>query len=244
MDASINDFTQNFLLKVGKAGLHSIAPDNFEYYMCSFELLDSSGETKAFMMFPIMPNSIVQSKPIIASITKTNKGIATLFNSTFVPIDISIQGTFGRKFKILSGSKEIEDSVSKSKFFAGNIGIKFGNDSLIVKTGYGMMKMMEKIIDESTKLDENSNPCILIFNNYAFNTHYIVEVMQSSFSQNIENNVLWYYNLEMKAVAPAEAVKKIESENQKFIGSVASKAVVDSLGGLLKNITKMDKKII
>ena len=73
MDASINDFTQNFLLKVGKAGLHSIAPDNFEYYMCSFELLDSSGETKAFMMFPIMPNSIVYSNIIAVDSSSRKK---------------------------------------------------------------------------------------------------------------------------------------------------------------------------
>jgi len=28
---------------IGKGALHSLAPDNFEYYMCSLELLDSSG---------------------------------------------------------------------------------------------------------------------------------------------------------------------------------------------------------
>ena len=223
---------------IGRAALHSLAPDNFEYYMCSLELLDSLSRTKGFMTFVIMPNNIMETKTQIASITKTNKGISTLFNSTFVPRDISIQGTFGRKFRLLSGMKDTEN-VSKIPYFGGNLGFSFLQNDVLIKTGYGLTKMLKSMIDKSFELDANSNPCILIFNNYALNTHYIVEVMQSAFSQSVENNMLWYYNLEMKAVAPASAIKiQTKDSNKKYLGTVASNAIAKSIGGLLNDVSR------
>lgn len=223
---------------IGKGALHSLAPDNFEYYMCSLELLDSSGNTKGFMSFAVMPNNIMESKTQIASITKTNKGIVTLFNSTFVPRDISLQGTFGRKFRLLTGMKEVE-SVSNIPYFGGNLGFNFKGDDVLIKTGYGLIKMLKNIIDESFKIDDKGNPCILIFNNYALNTHYVVEVMQSSFSQSLENNMIWYYNIEMKAVAPAEAVKRQDGNSDKrFIGNVPSNAIAKGVSGILKDVSR------
>ena len=119
--------------------------------------------------------------------------------------------------------KEVE-SVSNIPFFGGNLGFNFMGDDVLIKTGYGLIKMLKNIIDESFKIDDKGNPCILIFNNYALNTHYVVEVMQSSFSQSVENNMIWYYNIEMKAVAPAEAVKRQDGNSDKrFIGKVAFK---------------------
>ena len=85
---------------LGRAGLHALLPENFEYYMCSLELLDDNGNTKGFLMFPVMPSNVVETKTAIASVTKTNAGVVTLFNPTFVPRDISIQGTFGRKLRL------------------------------------------------------------------------------------------------------------------------------------------------
>jgi hypothetical protein len=223
---------------IGRAALHSLAPDNFEYYMCSLELLDSSGNTKGFMTFVIMPNNIMETKTQIVSITKTNRGISTLFNSTFVPRDISIQGTFGRKLRLLAGMKETEN-ISKVPFFGGNAGFSFLKNDVLIKTGYGLTKMLKSMIDKSYELDANKNPCILIFNNYALNTHYVVEVMQSAFSQSVENNMLWYYNLEMKAVAPASAVKRQNQNSDKtFFGAVASNAIAKGIGGLLNDVSR------
>lgn len=234
---AVYENVKNVAANIGQAALHSLAPDDFEYYLCSLELLDSTGNTKGFMFFTVMPNNITESKIQIASITKTNKGISTLFNSTFVPRDISIQGTFGRKIRLLVGIKEPQD-VSKIPFFGGNLGLNVEGDS-VIKTGYGLVKMMKSIIDESFKVDKNGNACILIFNNYAFNTHYVVEVMQSAFSQNIENNMLWYYNLEMKAVAPASAVKMQNQDGDKrYFERVAANAIAKGIGDLLNDISR------
>ncbi len=234
---AVYENVKNVAANIGQAALHSLAPDDFEYYLCSLELLDSTGNTKGFMFFTVMPNNITESKIQIASITKTNKGISTLFNSTFVPRDISIQGTFGRKIRLLVGIKEPQN-VSKIPFFSGNLGLNVEGDS-VIKTGYGLVKMMKSIIDESFKVDKNGNACILIFNNYAFNTHYVVEVMQSAFSQNIENNMLWYYNLEMKAVAPASAVKMQNQDGDKrYFERVAANAIAKGIGDLLNDISR------
>lgn len=234
---AVYENVQNVAANIGRAALHSLAPDDFEYYLCSLELLDSTGNTKGFMFFTVMPNNITESKIQIASITKTNKGISTLFNSTFVPRDISIQGTFGRKIRLLVGIKEPQN-VSKIPFFSGNLGLNVEGNS-VIKTGYGLVKMMKSIIDESFKVDKNGNACILIFNNYAFNTHYVVEVMQSSFSQNVENNMLWYYNLEMKAVAPASAVKMQNQDGDKrYFERVAANAIAKGIGDLLNDISR------
>lgn len=233
--SSFVDGVRETIATIGRGALHSIAPDNFEYYMCSLELLDSSGTTKGFMTFVVMPNNIMENRPQITSITKTNKGVSTLFNSTFVPRDISIQGTFGRKIRLLLGLKEVEN-VSSIPFFNGNLGgVK--ND-ILIKTGYGLIKMLQNMIDASTKLDDNGNPCILLFNNYALNTHYVVEVMQSSFSQSTENNMIWYYSLEMKAVAPASAVRTQKEQSAKFLATVASGALAKSIGNILKDVSR------
>ena len=143
---------------IGRAALHSLAPDNFEYYMCSLELLDSSGNTKGFMTFAVMPNNIMETKTQIASITKTNKGILTLFNSTFSPRDISLQGTFGRKIRLLTGMKEAEN-VSKIPFFGGNLGFSLSGSDVLIKTGYGLTKMLKSMVDKSFELDDKGNPC-------------------------------------------------------------------------------------
>ena len=229
--STVNSVVENArgaLVTIGKAALHTLAPDNFEYYMCSLELLDSSGNTKGFMSFVVMPNNILENKTQIATITKTNKGVSTLFNSTFVPRDISIQGTFGRKFRLLLGMKETEN-VSTIPFFGGNMGFSVLDSDVLIKTGYGLTKMLKNMVEASTKLDDQGNPCILIFNNYALNTHY---------SQSIENNMLWYYSLEMKAVAPASAVKSQKEQNAKFLTTVASGAIAKGIGNILKDVSR------
>lgn len=227
---------REFAVKAGKGALHSISANEFEYYMCSFELLDGSGNTKGFMSFAVMPNNIMENEVQITSITKTNRGIATVFNGSFLPKDISLQGTFGRKFRLLSGVKIVEES-NDTYFNFGNLGFNPSGRQTVVRTGYGLTQMLRSIIKKSFQVDSNGFPHVLIFKNYALNTHYVVEVMQHSYSQSIENNMLWYYNLEMKAVAPAEAVKR-QSERKNFLSVINANSISRGLGKILKSVAK------
>ena len=234
--SSVNSIRENVISVVdtlGRAALHAMAPDNFEYYMCSLELLDSSKSTKGFMTFAVMPNNILETKTEIATINKTNRGVVTTFNSSFVPRDISIQGTFGRKLRLIIGAKEPSNG-DKTWFgnlmSSGNLGFNIMGGNVLVKTGYGLTKMLKKIVDTAYTLDENGKPHTLIWTNYALNTSYVVEILQSSYSQTYQNNMLWYYNLEMKAVAPASAIK---SEN---FGGFMKKISANSIGNAIKNL--------
>ena len=238
----VNSIHENVISVVGtlgRAAIHAMAPDNFEYYMCSLELLDSSKSTKGFMTFAVMPNNILETKTEIATINKTNRGVVTTFNSSFVPRDISIQGTFGRKLRLIIGAKEPSNG-DKTWFgnlmSSGNLGFNMLGGDVLVKTGYGLTKMLKKIVDTAYTLDENGKPHTLIWTNYAFNTSYVVEILQSSYSQTYENNMLWYYNLEMKAVAPASAIK---TENfGGFMKGVAANSIGNAIGNLLRDVTR------
>lgn len=237
---SVKKQIRSIAFEIGKSALHTIAPDNFEYYLCSLELLDSVGNTKGFLSFVIMPNNYMESRTQIASVTKTQSGVNTLFNSTFVPRDISIQGTFGRKLRLLLGMKEVKGNSEKSiPFFNGSWGKIAGKD-ILVKTGYGLIKMLQKMVDATYTLDEQGGPHILLFSNYSLNTNYVVEVLQDTYSQSVENNMLWFYSLEMKAVAPQSAIQREEnfSKSIQLVTNVASNAIAKSIGKILKQVTK------
>lgn len=224
---------------IGKSALHVLAPDNFEYYLCSLELLDSMGNSKGFLSFVVMPNNYMESRTQIATVTKTQSGVNTLFNSTFVPRDISLQGTFGRKLRLLLGMKEVKDDSDKSiPFFNGSWG-KDGK-GVLIKTGYGLTKMLQKMVNTAYTLDKQGGPHILLFSNYSLNTNYVVEILQDTYSQSVENNMLWFYSLEMKAVAPQSAVLRGEDFNKtaQFISSVTSNAIAKGLGDILKSVTR------
>jgi hypothetical protein len=76
-------------------------------------------------------------------------------------------------------------------------------------------------------------PYVLLFNNYALNSSYVVEVLSSSFNQSVENNMLWFYSLEMKAVAPAEVVKKTTAKN--LLGLVSANSIAQGIQGILSD---------
>ena len=116
--------TQETLATIGRAALNSWKPDDFDFYICSFELLDSRGSSLELFNFPVMPNTLSIDKQSLVNIKRTGDSINSQFSDSYVSKPISISGSFGRKFKILLGL----------------------NNDLKVKTGYGALKMMEKII--------------------------------------------------------------------------------------------------
>lgn len=233
----LNSFIQNVnnvATTMGRAGLHALAPDQFEYYMCSLELINSQGATVAFMNFPVMPNSISETEAKIIDISKTNSGIVSMFNSYFVPKDISVQGTFGRKFRVLAGLKDLPtgDKTILS-IMNGNLGFSLFGQEVKIKTGFGLINLLRRIIAKTTETDDYGMPYFLLFNNYTLNSNYVVEVLQSSFSQSVENNMLWFYSLEMKAVAPADAVKRVDFNNN--WGLIAANSIAQSVQGILSD---------
>lgn len=61
------------------------------------------------------------------------------------------------------------------------------------------------MLERATSLAEDNVPLQLYFYNFAFNSHWLVEPMSTSFSQSEETRQIWTYSVDLKAVAPAEA---------------------------------------
>lgn len=229
--------------KIGKAALHSMFPDNFEYYMCSLELLSSEGSQIGFMSFVVMPNNISESVQPIQTQTKTKNGLVTLFNSSFTPVNISLQGTFGRKLRLIAGVINPKEQTQSSKwknFLSGNVANVKGY-SVGVKSGYGMTKVLKYILDMANSLDENNRPYLLLFNNYAFNTSYVVDVINYEFNQSTENNTLWFYQIQLKAVAPGNALTTTKNNNNSLLKNVASNAIAQGLTNVLNDAKRNNK---
>ena len=140
--------TRGALMETGRAALHATAPDDYEYYLCSFELFNSSMEKVGFISFVVMPNQIVESYSPIQVITKTHGSVITIFNPSFNPFDISLSGTFGKKFRIVTGLKDPGEVDKKTD---GNLALnllvgKMSNISgtaLGAKSGYGLTKVLQ-----------------------------------------------------------------------------------------------------
>lgn len=237
------DMSMQISQQFGKSALHAIYPDNFEYYLCSFELINYYGERIAFLQFPIMPEAITESTTSIVTTTKTNSGIVSVFNNTFNPVNISISGNFGRSLKILFGNKEITESKISKLFDNSNsvIGGWIKNSPPIAKTGYGLIRMMKSIIETSRKTDENDEAYCLIFRNHAFNSSYIVEIMNDTYSMNMQSNMIWNYSIEMKAIGNANNLSNMNVED--FNWNFMKNAGI-SMGNELTNKTLANVQIL
>lgn len=240
---SINSGITNALSvaeSVGESALHMLAPDNYEYYQCSLELLDVEKNQVGFISFVVMPNNISESRATLQTQIKTNGGIVTTFNDSFAPVNITLQGTFGRRFRIVTGI--IDPSPKRwngwGNFFNGNMGKALFGFETAYKSGYGLTKVLKYILEKSTELDSRGRPYILLYNNYAFNTSYVVDVVNSSFNQSIENNRLWFYEISLKAVAPGSAVQTAGKKNAKLLKTVASNAIAQGLSNIVGDVKR------
>lgn len=237
-------------VNTGRAALHATAPDNFEYYLCSFELLDGTDSKKVgFMSFPVLPDSITQSHQTIQSIVKTQNGVVTTYNQSFAPVDINISGSFGRKLRVLTDLKDPWNYKGKKlgMILNGSINIPGINVGVSLKTGYGLVKCLQHMLGganghlgDKHKIsagDKEFRPYFLIFNNYAFNQSYVVEVIGYSFSQSVGNNMIWNYNVQLKAVADANGfLGRKKSTLKQFLKAVATTTIAN---GLNKTINTM-----
>lgn len=226
----------NMVLSIGRAGVSAMAPDNFENYQCSLELLNVSGERVGYISFLVMPNNISESTTPIQTQTKTKNGMVTLFNSSFAPVNIQIQGTFGRKIRLSVGNV-IDPQEHENNFLSGNIATILGTQ-LVAKTGYGMTKVLKYILQKANQVDENGDPYVLVFRNFAFNTQYVVDVMNYSFRQSTENNMLWFYNLSLKAIAPGDAIKMVGDPIAQAVGAIAGAVICSGLTSILNSVKR------
>ena len=214
----VTDSTTGLATQGGRLLLNSLFPNDFEYYIMAFEVVNGDGIPTDRMVLPVLPQNISINKQKIKNIQKTGAGITVFQNNTFEPIPITIQGTFGRRLRLMLGSFESteEQTTNPNQFF------------LNVKTGYGALKQLERIYEKDGQLDGNNVPFRINFYNLAFNQSFVVEMNNLQVRQDEGNNMIWYYTLNMTAVGLAEA-GGFEFEQSKFAALGVGNKVINEL---------------
>jgi len=250
MATSVSEKFKTISADLGKAGINALFPNDFEFYMVSLELVDGNGDTLEFFTFPTMPRSLDQVEPQITNIKKSAGGITALSTSTFIPKPINLQGTFGRKFKVLLGQDSFDftairnvaqgrniHDLSNAGAFADLANIKKAVFDPKIKTGYGAIKILQKICELSTGLEENK-PRRLYFYNRTLSESYLVKVQELTLNQNQDqSNLLWQYNLRLMAIAPLEQIIDKKFLEEKVLGiGVIQKSINTLVGDINANI--------
>lgn len=226
-------------LSVGKAAIHAAMPDDFEYYLCSLELVNHKDERKGFLSFSVMPEQISESYTPIQTMIKTHNGVVTLFNNSFAPVDINIAGTFGRKIRLLLNYKDPWIQTGVKQFLTLNFG-KVTDVEVGVKTGYGMTKVLQHILNASSKIEvESGKPYYLKFCNYALNTAYLVDVVNYTVNQSMGSNMIWNYQMTLRAVAQLTSFSNIGSKMKNLLPEVAANSVANGITNIVNGMTRL-----
>ena len=222
---------------VGKAALNTMFPKDFEYYMVSFELVDSNNKVVKFFTFPIMPESLTENIQTNQKIKKTAGGITILSSNTFQPVEISLNGSFGRSFKFLLGG----DIVTGNGFLSGiKDTLKSVAFSTRVKTGYGCIKVLQDMIQKSNELDSLGNPYRLYFYNTITGNSYWVKNPSMRFNNTIQKNMMAEYSLSMTGVANlGDIVSKGYSSKKQLVTQMTTSLISQQLTSLTKPVKKM-----
>lgn len=214
---SLDNIKREYINKVhsiGKRGLNALFPNDFELYIFALELVDSKGNTEEYFIFPINPTGFEENQPTNTSITKTAGGIVVMNSNTFVPVDIVMNGNFGRRFRILIGQELIDFSSlsysSVSGFFQSFKGAQNARKAIFnsrIKSGYGSIKILETIINKSKNLDQHNKPYSLYLYNLALGNSYLVKAVNLSFKQDMSSNMIWNYTLQLKGIGNLDTLE-------------------------------------
>lgn len=196
---------RELIANTGKSAVSALFPDEFEVYMMTLELVDSKGKIADYLCFPVMPSDMTKSETEITNVQKTAGGVVAMTTDGFTPQDITINGNFGRAFKVLIG----RDTLIDFKAFAKSVknftkqGVK-REFNPILKNGYGCTKILQNLVNKSTKLDGSNKPYKLFFHNPTLGESYLVTKSNLTLKQNKDtNNMMWAYTLSFRIIADA-----------------------------------------
>jgi hypothetical protein len=223
---------------LGKATLHTLFPNDFEYYSLSLELTTFDDNTIDYFAFPIMPKAISKVEAARINVKKTLSSVTVINSKSFIPQEISIKGNFGRAFKVLLRGSE--STVFRAFRFARDNGVNNLQDldssntskrnavfDPAIKTGYGCIKILQSIINKANGTDDKGRSFKLYLYNPALGESYLVVPTGNPliFDQNDQQgNMIWSYTLNLTAIAP------ITGSRAKIIkGSLTNILAVDNV---------------
>lgn len=234
----ISSITQD----VGKAGLHALFPNDFEYYAITLELTDSKGNTVDYLTFPVNPESIDYNETSFVNIKKSLGGISALDTDTFIPKKYTISGTFGRKLRLLISNAETAtntNSTSKGVYEKLQQGLQVRTSLLSakLKTGYGSLKLLESLLKKSSGLDQYNQPMRLFLYNPTLNHNFLVKNESLAIHQDRDtSNMLHKYTINLTAITPIDRLKFNQNTPSSLLKVTSMAALNKSVNGLSKVI--------
>jgi hypothetical protein len=220
--------------QIGRVALNAQFPNEIEAYLLSLELVNSVGKTIQYFSFPVMPSQIQKTEPSRINVKKSASGVTVLSSNAFTPQDITIKGDFGRGLKLLlQPVMEAEEGVAFS-------GISFGTNSLSasIKTGYGAIKILQNIIQKTTKLDKLGKPFRLYMYNMALGENYLVVPSPAglSLNQTYDKNTIWQYSITFNILSKLEDLKSYNKKESPTVLLGAVQSGVNSLAGEISQL--------
>lgn len=221
LDTAVTPFIEK-----GREFLHNKFPRDFEVYMCALELVDPDSNPIDYFAFPVMPKNINKSHAEATTIQHSLNGV-TIFNKDgFYPDDLTIQGDFGRNFKLTMFGQDdyykgLRYSIGEGYYSANDILSQSKATSKVnelpkgVKSGYGCIKILQSIIDKAKARDEFGRTFRLYFHNQALGESYLVVPNKNplTLSQNVSgSNMIWQYNLSLISVADLNDLNTSKSQ--------------------------------
>lgn len=219
---------RQLLKDVGAAAVHALFPNDFEYYLITLELVNSKDETVDYLAFPVNPDSINYNYPSFVNVKKSLGGITSLDTATFTPRSVNIEGTFGRRFKLLLrplnfSMQEVPGKLKHKPRYGetyygpggggqvpgtGKVQIQTNVFDPKIKTGYGTIKILESIVEKSKGIDEEGKPLKLYLYNPALGHNWMVTLKSFAARQDYStSNMMWRYTCELSVIAPLASVK-------------------------------------
>lgn len=241
------------LEQLGKTGLNIKYPNEFELYVVALELVDEDFNTLKYFLFPVMPKSLEEDSQQLASIKKTIGGVHVLTTTHFIPTDISLSGTFGRRLRVLlngtyteflTSFKTSTDDLTWKSLSKG--AVEFFDEN--IKTGYGCTKILESLINDTNTISPNGGSRNLLFHNLALGNSYVVRPIGLKLSQNQESNMIWNYSLTLRSLAPLSAFYNSSELQKKRLDlggtSLLQKNLDSSISSLTRFISRQDDRFV
>jgi len=207
-----SETSQRFNELIGSLGrpiLGALFPGEFEVYIMTLELINSQGEIADFFSFPVLPDDVTKTEPELTNVKKSAGGVTSLTTNSFTPQDITINGNFGRNFKVLIGREMINFRAFGASLRAlGSLEAGDANPfDTKIKTGFGCTKVLQSLVQKSNKLDEHGKPYRLFFHNPTLGESYLVEKMNLTLRMDKNTtNRMWGYSLTFKILAPGDSL--------------------------------------
>jgi len=226
--------------ELGRVALSTKYPNEFEVYIMSLELTDSDGKTVDFFSFPVMPSMISKPEAKKVKVKTSSSGTTVLTSDASTPSEISIKGDFGRSFKLVIKPQLGDVNGYGFKGFFSNLQVSTPTFDIGVKTGFGCIKVLQSIVNQSVALDSKGKPFRLYLYNMALAESYLVVTTPQGlvFSQSYDKNMIWSYSLSLTILAPLDKIKPIDKQDssKKLLEASIVQNFANRLGSEIKNL--------